>query len=111
MDRATLTLDGREYVVVAREEYDRLQGIADLPPFPKPDKSGNVPAIELARASLARKIIRARVELGLSQKHLAGAAGIRVETLCRIETGKHSASAPTLAKIDRALRTAGRRKR
>jgi hypothetical protein len=29
-----------------------------------------------------------------------------VETLCRIETGKHTASIPTFAKIDRVLQKA-----
>jgi DNA-binding XRE family transcriptional regulator len=103
MDKATISLDGREYVVIPRSDYDRLQGLANLPPYPKADKQGNMPAVEFGRASLARKIIRARVEAGLSQKDLAKRAGIRVETLCRIETGKHTASAPTLRKLERAL--------
>ncbi len=104
MDKSTLNLNGHEYVVVPRAEYDRLQGLANLPPLPKPDKQGNMPAVAFARASLARKIIRARIEAGMSQKELAAAAGIRVETLCRIETGKHTASPATAEKIERALR-------
>lgn len=103
MDRSTLHLDGREYVVMPRAEFDRLQGLANLPPLPKPDKHGTMPAVAFARASLARKIIRARIEAGLTQKDLAKAAGIRVETLCRIETGKHTASPATAEKIGRAL--------
>ena len=108
MGKATLSLDGREYVVIPRSDYDRLQGLAALPPYPKADRQGNMPAVEFARASLARKIIRDRMEAHLSQKDLAKRAGIRVETLCRIETGKHTASVPTLKKIERAL---GRAKR
>lgn len=111
MDKATLNLDGREYVVVPREEYDRLQGIASLPAYPKADKDGNMPAVEFSRASLARKIIRDRIDMGMSQKDLAAAAGIRVETLCRIETGKHTASIPTIDKIDRALKKAEKARR
>lgn len=106
MDKATLNLDGREYVVVSRQEYDRLRGLANLPAYPKADEDGNMPAVEFARASLARKIIRQRVEAGLTQKELAGLAGIRAETLCRIETGKHTASIPTIDRIDRALKRA-----
>lgn len=81
---------------------------ADLPPLPAPDANGNYPAVEYARASLARKVIRDRVAAGLSQRELARRAGVRVETLCRIETGKHSPSIASIDKIDRALRQAAR---
>ena len=37
-----------------------------LPPLSKPDADGNYPAVEYARASPARKIIRGRVKAGLS---------------------------------------------
>ena len=103
----TIMLEGKPYVVVPREEYDRLSTLAkaaELPPLPKPDAQGNYPAIEYARASLARKIIRDRVAVGLNQRELALRAGVRVETLCRIETGKHTPSVPTIEKIDQALR-------
>jgi len=75
-----------------------------------PDAQGNYPAVEYARASLARKIIRDRVAAGLSQRDLALRAGVRVETLCRIETGKHVPSVPTIDKLDRALKQAVREK-
>ena len=57
----------------------------------KPDKNGRVPALEYARISLARDLIRDRKAVGLSQQKLAALAGIRQETLSRIETGKHTA--------------------
>lgn len=107
----TIELQGKQYVVVEREEYDRLKTLAkagDLPPLPQPDEDGNYPAIEYARASLARKIIRDRVEVGLNQREIADLAGIRVETLCRIETGKYSPSISTIEKIDRAIAKARR---
>jgi DNA-binding XRE family transcriptional regulator len=103
----TILLEGKPYVVLPRDEYDRLSTLAkagELPPLPKPDAHGNYPAVEYARASLARKLIRDRVEAGLSQRELATRAGIRVETLCRIETGKHTPSVPTVDKIDQALK-------
>ncbi len=78
------------------------------PPLPKADRDGTMPAVAFGRASLARKIMRSRLDLGISQKELATLAGVRVETLCRIETGKHTASVPTVEKIDRALKKAGR---
>ena len=62
------------------------------------------------RRSLAviqdRDILRARRKLGLSQAELARRAGIRPETLNRIEQGRNKPSVPTIAKIDRALRKA-----
>jgi ribosome-binding protein aMBF1 (putative translation factor) len=98
-------------VVLPRDEYDRLAALAkagQMPPLPQPDSQGNYPAVEYARASLARKIIRDRVAAGMSQRDLALRAGVRVETLCRIETGKHTPSVPTIDKLDRALKQAAK---
>ncbi|MEX0612774.1 MAG: helix-turn-helix transcriptional regulator [Pirellulales bacterium] len=89
-----------------RPRVTKISKNADLPPLPEPNANGNYPAVEYARASLARKIIRDRVAAGMSQRQLALRAGVRVETLCRIETGKHTPSVPTIDKIDRALRRA-----
>jgi len=61
------------------------------------------PAIETMRAMLARKIIRRRRALGLSQVELARRAGIRAETLNRLEQGKHSPSIATVDKLERAF--------
>lgn len=107
----TIVVDGKPYVLLPRDEYDKLTTLAkaaDLPPLPPPDAEGNYPAVEYARASLARKIIRDRVAAGLTQRELAKRAGISFEHLCRIETGKHTPSVPTIDKIDRALRKSGR---
>ncbi len=107
MSTATLRLSGKKYVVLEQDEYRRLKAMAEpslLPPLPKPAKDGTYPAIEYARASLARKIVRDRTKVGLNQKELARRAGIRVETLNRIETGKTSPGLPTIEKIDRVLR-------
>ena len=105
----TITVEGKRYVLLPRDEYERLTTLAkaaDLPPLPHADADGNYPAVEYARASLARKIIRARAALGMTQRELASRAGIRFEHLCRIETGKHIPSVPTIDKIDRALTNA-----
>lgn len=107
MATQTIVVDGKPYVLLSRDEYDRLTSLAktaELPPLPKPDAQGNYPAVEYARASLARKIIRDRVSAGLTQRELAKLAGISFEHLCRIETGKHVPSVPTIDKIDRALK-------
>ena len=74
------------------------------PLLPEPNAEGNYPAVAYARASLARKIIRDRRRLGLSQVELARRAGIRPETLNRLEHAKHSPTVATVEKIDRALK-------
>lgn len=107
MAKPTLELDGKTYVLLERAEYDRLATLAkaaELPDYPPADAKGNYPAKEYLRISIARDIIKERVAASLSQVELAKLAGIRVETLCRIETGKHTPSVPTIEKIDRALK-------
>jgi DNA-binding XRE family transcriptional regulator len=47
--------------------------------------------------------VRGRREAGLTQVKLAQLAGIRTETLNRIEKGKHAPSMATVEKIERAL--------
>ena len=74
--------------------------------MPQPDAQGNYPAVEYGRISLARKIIRARRQAGLTQAELARRAAIRPETLNRIEKGKTRPDTVTIAKIERALETA-----
>lgn len=67
---------------------------------------GNLPAVAYVRVSLARKIIKARRQAGLTQADLTRRAAIRAETLNRIEKGKTTPDTATIAKIERALETA-----
>ena len=106
----SITLKDETYVVLPRDEYDRLSRLANLPPLPEPDADGNYPAVEYARASLARKLILRRQALGWSQRELAKRSGVRFETICRIETGKNTPNTATVDRIDRALQ-AGEKKR
>jgi len=115
-----LELEGRRFVVLPAMEYDRLCRQAgessdliedDLPPLPRPDKNGRFPALQYARISLARDLIRNRKGVGLSQQQLADLAGIRQETLSRIETGKHTANPKTVDKIMCVIEAQRRRKR
>jgi ribosome-binding protein aMBF1 (putative translation factor) len=109
--RARVRLGGEDYVILPSKEFERLTGlakVAQMPPLPQQDEKGNYPAIEYLRASIARSVIRDRVALDLTQRELARLAGIRVETLCRIETGRHTASTGTIDKLDRALKRAAR---
>lgn len=102
----TVTLDGKQYVMLPRDEYDRLSRAARLPSLPEPGADGNYPAVEYARVSLARKIIQRREALGWSQAELSRRAGVRVETLCRLETGKVTPALATVDKLHQALTAA-----
>jgi DNA-binding XRE family transcriptional regulator len=82
------------------------QDDADVSPLPEIGPDGTYPAIEYATVSLARKLILNRRRVGLSQAEVARRAGIRVETLNRIERAKVSPSVRTVDKIDRVLREA-----
>lgn len=79
-----------------------------LPPLPKELPGGGFPALEYARASLARDIVRQRRRLGLTQRELARRAGLPAPSLNRIETGKVDPAVSTVEKIDRALKSAER---
>jgi len=108
---------GKRFVLLEETDYERLcreagAVVADddvLPPLPQPDANGRFPAVEYTRVSLARNLIRDRASAGLSQERLAKLAGIRQETISRLEGGKHSASPRTIAKIDQAIATERKR--
>ena len=99
---------GKRKVLLDEADYEALLRKADLwePDLPVPDADGNYPALEALAILQARDILRARRKLGLSQGELARRAGIRPETLNRIEQGRSKPSVPTIAKIDRALKDA-----
>lgn len=105
-------IKGKNKVILDEATYEALLRKADLwePDLPAPDANGNYPALESLAVLQARDILRARRKLGLSQAELARRAGIRPETLNRIEHGRNKPSVPTIAKIDKALRAAGKRR-
>ncbi len=109
-----VTLDGREYVLVPRKRWesivkgstgDRDSGqVLKVPPLLR-----GMYTIEHVRLSLANKIIGQRKAARLTQAQLAKLAGIRVETISRLENGLHTPSVRTFAKIEAALKRAARR--
>ena len=107
MSYGTMEMNGKKFVLVPQDEFRELKERAPLPEFPaaNPD-TGHFPAIETGRVGMARKIIARRESVGLSQKALAAAARVRVETLNRIEKAKVTADTDTIVKIDRALKNA-----
>jgi DNA-binding XRE family transcriptional regulator len=102
------TIKGRRMVLLPEADFEELARKADLwePKLPKPDAAGNYPADEAMAVCIARGLLRRRRAVGLSQAELARSAGIRAETLNRIETCKHDPSIRTVEKIDRALKKA-----
>ena len=104
---------GERVVILSEAEFDRLLAKADEwePLLPAPDADGNYPAVETSRVIMAQKIIRHRRSLGLSQAELARRAGIRPESLNRIEQGRVTAEIRTIERLDRARRAQPRRTR
>ena len=101
-----VTIKGKRVVVLDETEFDLLLRKADLwePTKPAPDADGNYPAVEAVLFSIAIDIIRDRRRLGLTQAELAGRAGIRLQTLIRIESGvRRPLAVRTIEKIDQAL--------
>ena len=105
-----MKIEGKRCVAIEESEFRRLERLAKraenplLPRFPPADAKGNVPAFEYMQVSLARDIIKERRALGLSQLQLAELAGLRQETISRLESGKHSPTVRTVDKIDQALK-------
>ena len=74
------------------------------PELPAALPGGNYTAVETARILLARDLIRSRRARGWSQAELAQRAGVRVQTLDRLERGTHSPSVAVVDKLDHALK-------
>ena len=108
MIRETMMIRGKRCVAIEERELRQLERLAvkesSLPHFPAADTKGNRPALEYIQVSIARDIIKERRSLGLSQLQLAELAGLRQETLSRLESGKHSPTVRTVEKIDQALK-------
>lgn len=65
--------------------------------------------IQHVRISLANKMRAARKAAGLTQTQLAKLARVRVETVSRLENALHMPGSRTFARIDRALKRAGKK--
>ncbi|MGA2033669.1 MAG: helix-turn-helix domain-containing protein [Thermoguttaceae bacterium] len=102
----TVTLGGQRFVILPEADYRELVGETWEPPLPQPDAKGNYAAVESARVLLARKIMRRRRAVSLTQAELANRAGVRLETLSRLEHAKHSPNVATVDKILHALEEA-----
>ncbi len=99
----TVELDGKRYVVLPESDYLALLEAAGGPP--KPDSAGWA-AWDKEAAKLGARLAERRLEAGLSQVALAARAGIRVETLNRIERGHVTPDYATVRRLVLAVRDA-----
>lgn len=103
MSRPTVEIMGTRFVLIPEAELKAIEK-ASLPPLPPTLPNGNRDATLYADASIARSIVNKRHELGLTQVQLAKLAGIRQETLSRLESGKHKPNLRTVERIEAALK-------
>ena len=110
-----LELDGRRYVVLAEDvlqDLCRRAGIeagidaetvntAPISPTPRP-----LAGWDVDNETLAGRLVDRRKRVGLSQAALARRAGVRVETLNRIERAKTTPDFSTVRKLVGALNRA-----
>jgi DNA-binding XRE family transcriptional regulator len=101
----TIEFHGERFVILPETIYKQLTGGL------QPRMSSLSPAVAAMRAVIGRDIVKDRETVGWSQAELARRAGIRVETLNRIETGKRSPSVLTMQKIDDAFKSASKSRR
>lgn len=99
-------LDGVRYVILRESVFEWLCRAAEV------EQGGESPADNnpaegngLDRTSLAEKLVRRRRAGGLSQAELARRAGVRAETLNRIERGHSTPDFATVRKLVVAMNT------
>ena len=87
---------GEEYVLVPASEYPRLKGTRRKVVFD---------AVEALNWLSGRDLRRDREAAGLTQAEVARRAGMRAETLSRLERGRGNPTVRTIARIVRAIRS------
>ena len=103
IDCNRLELDGARYVIVREALFDQLCERAGAQASPKAPL-----ALELDAPTLSEKLAGRRRAAGLTQAALARRAGIRPETLNRIERGHTTPDFSTVRKLVVAMDTAER---
>src|SRR5438094_797072 len=81
----------------------RLKSLA-APEFPIPDEKGEVPATPYLRASIARELLRRRIEIEATKRKLARAAGTSERLIAQVESGVRSADPQWMRKIETVLK-------
>ena len=107
VDCKRVELDGVRYVIVRESLFDRICKKAGVEVTQDASVEGtNEPAFDMDGTSLAIKLTRRRKAAGLSQAELARRAGIRPETLNRIERGRTTPDFATVRKLVVAMNAA-----
>jgi DNA-binding XRE family transcriptional regulator len=89
-----ILLGGKSYIVIAEDEFCALT---------QPRGMDELDAFTVSDQRLADRLLQRRQESGLTQKDLAQLAGIRVETLNRIEKGRTTPDFKTIRKLVNAI--------
>ena len=108
IDCRRLELDGIRYVILRESVFDYLCEKAGVGLNRAPAEDLSERHLHLDRASLAEKLVRRRQAAGLSQAELARRAGVRPETLNRIERGRTTPDFATVRKLVVAMDAAER---
>ncbi len=87
-------LDSNWYIIIREDEFREL-----TQPGQTPGKPDALDAMAMSDQRLADRLLQRRQEAGLTQKDLAEQAGVRVETLSRIETGRTTPDFKTIRKL------------
>lgn len=98
LDPPTLLLAGTSYVILTRAEYERLRREAE---------HGRENASQFAGKAIGPDLRARRLQARLKSSEVARSAGIRVETLSRIENGRTNPTVSTVQAILAALDRAG----
>jgi DNA-binding XRE family transcriptional regulator len=107
IDCHKMELDGIRYVILRESAYEYLCKHARVEDVGIPeDESLFSPGFGTDRATLAKKLVRRRQAADLSQIELARRAGIRQETLNRIERGRTTPDFATIRKLVVAMNAA-----
>ena len=91
-------LDGNWYVIIGEDEFRALTQAR------KPKrKIDALDAMNISDQRLADRLLQRRQDAELTQKDLAKLAGVRVETLNRIEKGRTTPDFKTIRKLVNAI--------
>ena len=95
----SVELDGVRYVIVRESVFDRLCERANVQAALAAEVGQTPDATDLDGVTLAEKLLRRRLAARLSQADLARRAGVRPETLNRIERGHTTPDFATIRKL------------
>jgi DNA-binding transcriptional regulator YiaG len=93
MSTNSITIEGKKYVVITQDEYDRLRGESP---------AGAVDAIAFAQKSIAADLKVARETAGLSQGQLAAKLKVSQPMVSSVESGRVRAPVGYVEKVLKA---------